>query len=76
MWIPDKLYRKMPLLYAAGGVATLALFGTHSPSAFSSVLLFAAAGITTGWRLKRSLGKRSLIKRQRRPGSLPRQQRT
>jgi hypothetical protein len=70
MWIPDKLYRKMPLLYAAGGVATLALFGTHSPSALSSVLLFAAAAITYSWRLKRSL-----LKRQRRPGSLPRQQR-
>jgi hypothetical protein len=68
MWIPDKLYRRMPLIYAAGGVLTLAMFGTDSPSALSSVLLFTAAATTWVWRLKRPV-----MKRQRRPGSLPRQ---
>jgi hypothetical protein len=71
MWIPDKLYRKMPLLYALGGVATLVMFGTNSPSALSSVLLFAAAGITCVWRLKPQF-----LARQRRPGALRRPQRS
>jgi hypothetical protein len=69
MWIPDKLYRKMPLLYAAGGVATLAMFGTHSPSALSSLLLFAAALTTYVWR-----ARKRPIRRQRRPGELARRQ--
>lgn len=67
MWIPDKLYGKMPLLYAAGGVGTLSLFGTYAPAAISSVLLFAAAGTTYVWR-----HKRRILRRQRRPGSLHR----
>lgn len=67
MWIPDRLYRHLPLLYTAGGGVTLALFGTHSPSALSSMLLFTAAATTWVWRQKRRG-----VKRQRRPGSLPR----
>lgn len=67
MWIPDKLYRALPVLYATGGTLTLTLFGTHSPSALSSVLLFAAAATTYAWRQKRAV-----LKRQRRPGELPR----
>ncbi len=67
MWIPDKLYRALPLVYAAGGALTLSLFGTHSPSALSSVLLFAAALTTVVWRMKSGV-----LKRQRRPGELPR----
>ena len=66
MWIPEPLYRSMPLLYVAGGAATLALFGSHSPSALSSVLLFLAAAITYRWRRKRPL-----LARQRRPGEPP-----
>ncbi len=67
MWIPDPLYRKMPVLYAAGGVATLGLFGMHSPSVLSALLLFVAAGVTWRWRIKAPT-----LKRQRRPGELPR----
>jgi hypothetical protein len=67
MWIPDRLYRNMPWLYAAGGALTLAIFGTDSPSALSSLLLFAAAAITFVWRRKAPL-----IAPQRRPGQLPR----
>lgn len=67
MWIPDPLYRRMPLLYAVGGVLTIALFGTHSPSVLSALLLFVAAAVTWRWR-----GKRAMLTRQRRPGELPR----
>jgi hypothetical protein len=67
MWLPDRLYRALPLIYAAGGAVTLALFGTRSPSALSSVLLFTAAVTTVVWRTKRAV-----LKRQRRPGELPR----
>lgn len=67
MWLPDKLYRSLPVLYAAGGGLTLVLFGTHSPSALSSVLLFAAAATTLVWRIKPQV-----LKRQRRPGELRR----
>ena len=62
----SSIYRSMPLLYVAAGAGTLALFGTRSPSALSSLLLFLAAAITYQWRRKRKL-----LRRQRRPGSLP-----
>ena len=67
MWIPDPLYRMMPVLYAVGGVLTLVLFGVKSPSALSALLLFAAATVTWRWR-----GRRARLARQRRPGGLPR----
>lgn len=67
MWIPAPLYRKMPVLYAAGGVVTVALFGLHSPSVLSALLLFVAAAVTWRWR-----AKPPTLKRQRRPGELPR----
>lgn len=67
MWIPDSLYRKMPVLYAAGGVMTVGLFGMRSPSVLSALLLFGAAGVTWRWR-----AKPPTLKRQRRPGELPR----
>jgi hypothetical protein len=66
MWIPDKLYKAMPALYAAGGVATALMFGVQSPSALSSFLLFAAAATTFSMRRKRPL-----IARQHRPGQAP-----
>jgi hypothetical protein len=67
MWIPDPLYRKMPVLYAAGGVITVLLFGIRFPSALSAALLFGAAVATWRWR-----AKQPLLERQRRPGGLPR----
>ncbi len=67
MWIPDPLYRKMPVLYAAAGAATVLLFGLRFPSVFSALLLFVAAVVTWRWR-----GKGGLLEPQRRPGQLPR----
>ncbi|MEQ1805643.1 MAG: hypothetical protein ABL900_09720 [Burkholderiaceae bacterium] len=71
MWIPDPLYRKMPVLYAAGGAVTVALFGMQSPSVLSALLLFGAAVVTWRWR-----AKPPALKRQRRPGELPRKMST
>ena len=63
MWIPERLYRRLPVLYAAGGALTVLLFGLELPSALSALLLFAAAGVTWGWR-----HKEPLLPRQHRPG--------
>lgn len=71
MWIPGPLYRKMPMLYAAGGVVTVALFGIQSPTLLSAMLLFGAAAVTWRWR-----AKPPPLKRQRRPGELPRRMST
>ena len=71
MWLPDPLYRKMPMLYVAGGVVTVVLFGMQSPSLLSALLLFAAAAVTWRWRAKPPTNKR-----QRRPGELPRKMST
>ncbi len=54
-WVPGWLYEKLPLLYVAGGIVTLALFGLAGPSAVSSALLFVAAALTYHWRRKRRL---------------------
>ncbi len=69
MWLPDPLYRKMPALYLAAGALTLAQFGAQSPSVLSALLLFVAAAVTWRWR-----AKPPALKRQRRPGELPRKQ--
>jgi hypothetical protein len=71
MWLPNRLYRGMPALYAAGGVATVLLFGTHSPSVLSALLLFGAAAITLHWRINKAPPPPT-VKRQRRPGELRR----
>jgi len=43
MWIPDWLYERLPLLYAAAAIASFFLFGMQGPSAISVPLLGAAA---------------------------------
>ena len=71
MWLPKQIYRKIPLVYATAGVATVLLFGTHSPSVLSALLLFGAAAITLHWRINK-VPPPPTIKRQRRPGELQR----
>lgn len=46
MWMPDWLYERLPLLYAAAALACLMIFGT-SPAAGFSALLFGAAAMLT-----------------------------
>ncbi|MFZ2649077.1 MAG: hypothetical protein WA210_03125 [Burkholderiaceae bacterium] len=79
MWIPDQIYRKMPLLYAGGGLTTVLVLGSAAPGVLSALLLFAAAAITWRWRDKKrapkggsqAMPKPPTPKRQRRPGGLP-----
>lgn len=52
-WLPDWLYRLLPLIYATGGLACLAMLGVTRLSLVSSVLLLAAAGLITVWRVTR-----------------------
>jgi hypothetical protein len=48
MWLSDFWYEKLPLLYAAAGMAALVLLGR--PAMLSAMLLFAAAALTGWWR--------------------------
>jgi hypothetical protein len=73
MWLPKPIYRGMPALYAGAGVATVLMFGTHSPSVLSALLLFGAAAITLHWRINKTPPPPT-VKRQRRPGELRRRQ--
>jgi len=50
MWIPDQIYKHMPLAYAAAGVASWLAFGLAFPSVLSTVALFAASVLTFVWR--------------------------
>ncbi|MDC6170040.1 hypothetical protein [Paucibacter sp. XJ19-41] len=48
MWISKYWYEKLPALYAAAALLSLAWLGT--PAAFSATLLMAAAALTAWWR--------------------------
>jgi len=52
MWIPDSIYRKLPAIYAAAGLALIPAFGRNGPSVVSAVLLMGAGGLTALWRFK------------------------
>lgn len=52
MWIPESIYRKLPVAYALAGSALIPVFGFSGPSAISSLMLFAAAGLTALWRYR------------------------
>lgn len=43
MWIPDWLYERLPLIYAAAGAACLWVFGLTLHGLPSALLFFAAA---------------------------------
>jgi len=50
MWIPEWLYEKLPLLYAAAGIASYFLLGFDGPGAVTSPALVVAAMLTFSWR--------------------------
>lgn len=52
MWIPNSIYQKLPMLYAAAGVALLPAFGLTGPSVISATMLVAAGVLTALWRYK------------------------
>ena len=50
MWIPEPIYKKLPLAYIAVGAALMPAFGATTPLVISSVMFFAAAVLTWVWR--------------------------
>ena len=50
MWIPDPIYKKLPLVYTAAGAALIPAFGATTPIVVSSMMFFAAALTTYIWR--------------------------
>ena len=53
MWVPDPLYRRLPILYAGVGVLLLGVFGPSSPAAVSAGLLMAVAVLVSDQRARR-----------------------
>lgn len=52
MWIPNSIYQKLPVLYAAAGMALLPTFGISGPSLISAAMLVTAGALTALWRHK------------------------
>jgi hypothetical protein len=50
MWIPDPIYKKLPLVYTATGATLILAFGHSGPIAVSALMFFAAAVLTVVWR--------------------------
>ncbi len=50
MWIPDWLYRILPIIYATAAMGLLMIFKLNGPSLLSVGLLFTAALMTALWR--------------------------
>jgi hypothetical protein len=50
MWIPDPVYKKLPVIYAAAGLLLYPLFGMSMPIVVSSMMLLTAAVLTYVWR--------------------------
>jgi hypothetical protein len=65
MWIPDRIYERLPLVYAVGAVASWFAFGLGFPTVLSTVALGAASVLTFAWR-------RNHRQRARRKGPLAR----
>lgn len=49
-WIPEPIYKTLPVAYATAGAALIAAFGLRGPAAISALALFAAAALTALWR--------------------------
>lgn len=50
MWIPDPLYKTLPVIYVVTGALLPSAFGLNAASLLSSVLLIAAGLLTGLWR--------------------------
>ena len=50
MWIPDPIYKKLPLVYTAAGAALIPAFGATTPIVVSSMMFLGAALTTYIWR--------------------------
>lgn len=50
MWIPDPIYKKLPLVYTAAGAALIPAFGVTTPIVVSAAMFFAAGLLTYLWR--------------------------
>jgi len=50
MWIPEPIYKKLPLAYVAAGAALISAFGPSAPIMLSAMMFFAAAVLTYVWR--------------------------
>jgi len=52
MWIPDPIYKALPIVYAIVGVSLVPLFGLSTPIVVSAAMFIAAAAITVYWRFQ------------------------
>ncbi len=52
MWIPESIYRCLPVLYVAAGGALVPAFGRSGPSMMSAGVLVAAGVLTGVWRYR------------------------
>ena len=50
MWIPETLYDRLPVVYAAAGALTLLASVRHGGLAASGLILIGAAALVTHWR--------------------------
>jgi hypothetical protein len=50
MWIPESLYKLLPVIYAMAGSAVYFIFGLSGPGLASAGALFMAAALTALWR--------------------------
>lgn len=50
MWIPDPIYKALPVAYVAVGALLVPVFGVSTPIIVSAGSFFAAAAMTLFWR--------------------------
>jgi hypothetical protein len=63
MWIPEPIYRSLPLIYAAGGFVSVGWFGIHSPAILSAVLLLTASSTVIVLRMRHRAGHKAGVAR-------------
>ena len=50
MWIPDPVYKKLPIAYVATGLGLVPVFGVSAPIVISAAMLLLAGLLTHLWR--------------------------